>query len=96
MQLDTGNALAGGAEVAPFLHKYPQRSLTVHLKEHSHDPAKIPLIGDGDVNWSEVFALCPTIGATEWYIIEQERYPQPPLECVQECLNHVRRLLRAE
>jgi sugar phosphate isomerase/epimerase len=95
LQLDTANALAGGADVVPFLRKYPNRSLTFHLKEHSPDPEKMPLIGEGDVNWSEVFALCPTIGATQWYIIEQERYAQPPLECVQQCLTRVRRMLAA-
>lgn len=96
MQLDTGNALAGGAEVAPFIRKYPGRSLTVHLKEHSQDPAKAPVIGDGDVNWRQVFDLCPQIGGTEWYIIEQERYEQPPMACVRQCLTNVRRMLRSQ
>ena len=29
-----------------------------------------------------VFDLCETLGGTEWYIVEQESYAYPPLECV--------------
>lgn len=93
MQLDTGNALAGGADVTPYIEKYPNRSITVHLKEHSHDGAKKALIGEGDVNWKEIFRLCQEVGATEWYIVEQESYAYPPMECVWKCLENLRRML---
>ncbi len=85
MQLDTGNALHGGANPVPFLERYPGRARTVHLKEYSATNDKA-LIGEGDVNWAEVFRLCETIGNTEWYIVEQESYAYPPLECVERCL----------
>ncbi len=89
MQLDTGNALHGAADPVPFLQRYPGRALTVHLKEYSatNDQA---LIGEGDVRWDEVFALCEGIGGTEWYIVEQESYAHPPLECVDLCLQRLR------
>jgi Sugar phosphate isomerases/epimerases len=85
MQFDTGNALHGGAQAAPFLRRYPGRAKTVHLKEYSatNDSA---LIGEGDVPWTEIFDLCETIGGTEWYIVEQESYAYPPLECARRCL----------
>jgi sugar phosphate isomerase/epimerase len=85
MQFDTGNALHGGAQAAPFLRRYPGRAKTVHLTEYSttNDSA---LIGEGDVPWTEIFELCETIGGTEWYIVEQESYAYPPLECVRRCL----------
>ncbi|MGB9752623.1 MAG: sugar phosphate isomerase/epimerase [Roseiflexus castenholzii] len=85
MQFDTGNALHGGAQAAPFLRRYPGRAKTVHLKEYSatNDSA---LIGEGDVPWNEIFELCETIGGTEWYIVEQESYAYPPIECVRRCL----------
>ena len=35
MQLDTGNAMHGGADPVPFLKRYPGRALTVHLKERA-------------------------------------------------------------
>jgi sugar phosphate isomerase/epimerase len=89
MQFDTGNALHGGAEAAPFIERYPGRAITVHLKEHdeNNDTA---LIGEGTVPWPEIFRLCETVGGTEWYIVEQESYAFPPLECIDRCLQKLR------
>ena len=91
MQMDTGNALHGGGDPVHFLKRYPGRATTVHLKEYSatNDSA---LIGEGDVDWDELFNTCETIGGTEWYIVEQESYAYPPLECVKRCLENLRRM----
>ena len=85
MQLDTGNALHGGGDPVAVLEQYPGRAITVHLKEHSASNDKA-LIGEGDTDWERVFHLCETVGGTEWYIVEQESYAYPPLECVERCL----------
>jgi sugar phosphate isomerase/epimerase len=89
MQVDIGNALHGGGDPIPYIARYPGRALTVHLKEHSgtNDQA---LIGEGDVNWQSVFDLCESVGGTRWYIVEQESYAYPPLECVDRCLQNLR------
>ena len=91
MQLDLGNALHGGADPIPFFESYPGRAVTVHLKEYSrtNDSA---LIGEGDIRWADAFRLCETIGNTEWYIVEQESYAYPPLECVDRCLQALRQM----
>lgn len=91
MQLDTGNALHGGADPLPYLSKYPGRAITVHLKEFSATNPKA-LIGEGDVKWQQVFEACETIGNTEWYIVEQESYAYPPMECVAKCLENLRKM----
>lgn len=85
MQLDTGNALQGGGQPTAFLEKYPGRAVTVHLKEYSAADENA-LIGEGDVPWAEVFRLCERVGGTQWYIVEQEKYPYEPLECARRCL----------
>ena len=89
MQLDTGNALHGGADPGPFLEKYPGRAITVHLKEYSKTNNKA-LIGEGDTRWDDIFKSCETVGNTEWYIVEQESYAYPPMECVDRCLKALR------
>lgn len=89
MQLDSGNALHGGADIVPFLERYPGRALTVHLKEYAEGNAKA-LIGEGDVRWNEIFDLCERSGNTQWYIVEQESYAFPPLECIDKCLQNLR------
>jgi hypothetical protein len=30
------------------------------------------------------------VGKTQWYIVEQESYAYPPLECVDRCLQSLR------
>ncbi len=89
MQFDTGNAGHAHAEAGPYLRHYPHRALTVHLKEYSATDDKA-LIGEGDVKWPEIFELCETIGGTQWYVVEQESYAYPPLECVDKCLQTLR------
>ncbi|MHC4249276.1 MAG: sugar phosphate isomerase/epimerase family protein [Planctomycetota bacterium] len=89
MQLDTGNALHGGADPVPFVERYPGRATTVHLKEHSATNDKA-LIGEGDIRWADIFRLCETVGGTEWYIVEQESYAFPPMECVAKCREALR------
>jgi sugar phosphate isomerase/epimerase len=94
MQFDTGNAMHGGADAPPFLERYPGRAKTVHLKEFSPTNDKA-LIGEGDIPWDRIFELCETTGGTEWYIVEQESYAYPPLECVDKCLQNLRKMGKA-
>jgi sugar phosphate isomerase/epimerase len=85
MQIDAGNALHGNADPVPFLERYPGRALTVHLKEYSKGNDKA-IIGEGDVRWNDLFRICETTGSSQWYIVEQESYAFPPIECVDRCL----------
>ena len=85
MQADNGNALHGGFDINPSMAKYSGRQLTVHCKEYSKTNDKA-IIGEGDVNWKEFFRICETTGKTQWYIVEQESYAHPPMECVDLCL----------
>ena len=91
MQFDVGNALHGGGEADVYLRRYPGRAVTVHVKEYAPKDDKA-LVGEGEVKWDEIFKLCETIGATEWYIVEQESYAYPPLECVARCLENLRKM----
>lgn len=91
MQFDTGNALHGGSDALPFLKHYPGRAVTVHLKEYAKDNPNA-LIGEGDVPFREILNVCETTGGTKWYIIEQESYAYPPLECVERCLRNLEQI----
>ncbi|MCC6731084.1 MAG: sugar phosphate isomerase/epimerase [Chthonomonadales bacterium] len=93
MQFDTGNAMVGGAEAAPFIARYPGRALTVHIKDHSATNDKA-LLGEGDVPFATLLPLLRKTGGTQWFIVEQESYAYPPLECVEKCLANLRRLLK--
>jgi sugar phosphate isomerase/epimerase len=91
MQLDTGNARHGGADPVAYLGRYPHRAITVHLKAHSATNDKA-LIGEDDENWPAIFKGCETVGDTEWYIVEQESYAYPPMECVKRCVDNLRKM----
>jgi hypothetical protein len=36
------------------------------------------------------FEVCENNGSTDWYIVEQESYALPPLECVDKCLQNLK------
>jgi sugar phosphate isomerase/epimerase len=90
MQLDIGNCLAGGGDPIATLKRFPGRTTTIHLKEHG-GPAEA-VIGEGDVDWEKVFALCKAQGGTDWYIVEHERGAGDPLENVERCLKNIRKI----
>lgn len=91
MQIDLGNAWHGGADPLPYMRRYPNRLVTIHLKEYSTSNPQA-IIGEGEIPWSEVFDICERSGSTEWYIVEQESYAYPPLECIARCLEALRKM----
>ncbi len=93
LQFDTGNALSVGVQAAPYLLKYPERVVSVHLKDHSKKNPNA-LLGEGDEDWKKVIPILKTKTATRWFIIEQESFGQPPLVCVEKCLRNFEKLWR--
>ena len=95
MQLDLGNAMHGGVSadtLVDLLKRYPGRARSVHMKEYSSAGNNV-LIGEGEVKWKEVITLCQSVGNTEWYVIEQESYAHPPMDCVKLCLANLKALI---
>ena len=92
LQVDTGNAQEGAGDPAPVIAKHKNRAVTVHLKPFATDFSRY-FVGEDDTNWKGVFTALEG-GATKYYIVEQERYPEPftPLECVARCLTNLKKL----
>lgn len=98
LQIDTGNAMSAGADPMDTFRQFPGRQVTVHLKGIVMDPRASDgfdwtFAGEGDVPWADVFAACRTTGRTEWYIVEHENYPIPPLACVERCVKNLRAMV---
>jgi sugar phosphate isomerase/epimerase len=89
MQLDTSNCREGGADPVAVLKKYPGRARTIHIKAHGAGPEGV--IGEGDVDWKEVFAFCETKGKTQWYIVEHET-SKDPLDAVKRNFEALKKL----
>ncbi len=93
MQMDIGNCLKGGGDPIYYLKKYPGRARLVHLKEFSAQ--KPPeAIGDGAVDWNEVFQVCEDLHQPAWYIIEQEEKEYNPYDSAAKSLKYLRNLGR--
>jgi sugar phosphate isomerase/epimerase len=85
IQLDVGNAAAGGADPVALLKKYPGRVMSLHAKAFSKAKPNA-LIGDDELPWQQIFRVCETSAGVKWYIIEYESDLYPPLVAVQKSL----------
>jgi hypothetical protein len=45
----------------------------------------------GPVSFAGIFNVVESIGAAEWYIVEQEKYNHPPLSAVRLCLEQLKK-----
>lgn len=77
LQLDTGNAAEGGANVLETLNQYPGRTQSIHLKPYSHSAGFVPAIGEDDLPWEGIIDYCEKQGNTEWLIVEYEIEDDP-------------------
>jgi len=100
-QLDTGNALCGGADCPALLERYPGQGVTIHLKPYRTVPPGTnagegykPLIGDDSVPWEEVFRLCETVAGTRWFIVEYESDAYPAMQAVELNLQRLQSMIR--
>ena len=95
LQFDVGAAISSGADPVTLIKRYPGRTVSMHVKEYSKDPAKgfRVLLGEGDAQWKEIIQAAEGVGGVEVYIIEQEGATLPPLETVERCLKAMRKLL---
>ncbi|MCC7176147.1 MAG: sugar phosphate isomerase/epimerase [Bryobacterales bacterium] len=91
-QLDVGHAVHAGADPVAFIRKFPGRSRSVHIKEWTA-ANKAYVVGEGDVNWPPVFDACESVGATEWYVIEEETRAFQGVEGIEKSIQSLRRLL---
>ncbi len=91
-QMDTGNCLAGGGDPVEEIKRFPGQGTSVHLKPFGNDGQPIG-VGEGNkVPWETIFELCRTVAGTEWYVVEYENDPIPPIEAVEVCLKNLKKM----
>jgi sugar phosphate isomerase/epimerase len=89
MQYDTANGLMGGADPVQPIRDLPGRNASLHLKGWSGDHAA--LVGEGDIDWPQVFDAAENGGGVQWYVVEHEE-EEGALEAVEQCLKNLRAL----
>lgn len=84
LQLDTGNAAHGGANIPAVIQAHPGRINSMHVKPYTaaaEEPFE-PFIGDDDLPWAEIFDLSESVGGIQWYVVEYEQESHPPLDAL--------------
>ncbi|MCL6546900.1 MAG: sugar phosphate isomerase/epimerase [Bryobacteraceae bacterium] len=93
LQLHVASFPAAKLDILEYLRRYPGRTTSLHLNDHAPGKRGV-LLGEGVVDWKRLFETAETVGGLEFYIIEQESYPEgmSPMEAVERCLQNFRRL----
>ena len=98
LQQDCGWTWAAGFDPAAYVLKYPGRTKTAHIKPtvRKDDTAKKAILGQDSVDWPAVLTACASKGGTEWFVLEQESYPdgKTPMACTRESLAGLKALLK--
>jgi len=64
-QIDVGNLTFGGGDAYHYLSAYPNRYLSLHVKDFKPGMAAVP-VGDGILDWKRIFALAKKDGITNY------------------------------
>lgn len=72
LQLDNGNAMAGGADPVKALQNHSGRGRTLHLKPYSRAAGYDCAVGQDDLPWRDFLDEAKRQDATEWFIAEYE------------------------
>jgi sugar phosphate isomerase/epimerase len=67
-----------------FIRDHGARVKLIHLKDETE-------LGGGPVNFPPIFETVESIGAAEWYVVEQEKYNHPPLTAVRLCFEQLKK-----
>jgi len=94
LQFDVGTCIEAGSDPVVWIDKNPGRIVSMHCKDWSPEPGKgyRVLFGEGVAPWKKIFEAAEATGGIEYYLIEQEGSPYPPLETAERCLATFRKL----
>jgi sugar phosphate isomerase/epimerase len=87
-EVDVYWAQHGGYSPAKFIRDHGARVPLLHLKDEKE-------LGGGPVDFGEVFAATDSVGAAEWFIVEQEEYSHAPIKSVRLCYEQMKAWGRA-
>jgi sugar phosphate isomerase/epimerase len=94
-ELDTYWIKKAGADPAAYIRRYAGRAPLIHLKDMAADEkGSFAEVGEGIQDWPAIFAASEAGGA-EWYIVEQDTCPRPPLESIAISLRNLKRMGKA-
>jgi sugar phosphate isomerase/epimerase len=94
-ELDTYWIKKAGVDPAAYIRQYAGRAPLIHLKDMAADEkGSFAEVGEGTQDWPSIFAASEAGGA-QWYIVEQDTCPRPPLESIAISLRNLKRMGKA-
>ena len=90
LQLDTGNALSGGADIMATLKSFPGRNQSIHWKPYSKENGFAVPVGGDDQDWEALLKWSENAGSTEWIVLEYEK--ENPYEQVKRSIDFIKEL----
>lgn len=72
LQQDIGWTTHAGKDPVALIRRYPGRTTSAHFKAKSN---AINIIGQDQADWRAIAAAAREVGGAEWFIVEQEEYP---------------------
>lgn len=97
LQMDIGWVRAAGLDPVEQIKKFPGRIKSTHVKgKPPQGGAGKPFVGQDEFDWKPVLQACYDTGGTEWFLIEQEDYPdgKSPMEATKISLDGLKRILK--
>ncbi|WP_044174120.1 TIM barrel protein [Flectobacillus major] len=90
-EMDLYWAVLAGQKPGEWFKNYKGRFTHVHVKDH--DPVKNVSVevGEGDINFQEIFNQ-KAIGGIKYFIVELEAYKRTPMEGIEISLNNLKKL----
>ena len=90
LQLDTGNALSGGADIMATLKAFPGRNQSIHWKPYSKSEGFGVPVGSDDQDWKALLEWSAAEGCTEWIVIEYEK--EDALSALQRSMDYIKNM----
>ncbi len=97
LEQDVAWTEAAGKDPSEIVKQYPGRIIATHYKAAApiEGNTENPIIGLDTTNWPALINANRTVGGTQWFVIEQEVYPEgmTPLQSVTASLQGLQKIL---
>jgi len=98
LQIDFGHAIYGGLDCVALVKKAAGRVKSCHVKGRlpKGTEGKKPFVGQDTGDWKSILGACYEMGGTDWFLIEQEDYPDKmsPMDCTKMSLDGLKKILK--
>lgn len=96
LEMDIGWVREAGLDPVELMTRYPGRIRTVHIKAKPEKDKGKFIVGQDKYDWKRVLTACYQVGGTEWFLVEQEDYPdgKTPLQATKASLDGLTKILK--